>query len=496
MQSVNQKNKLANVSLEINDGSTISDLNWYTSDENYKYVLIGTNSGQVILVDLGQSVTVMSFEKHGSGITTCLWVKDEPGTFITVGKNSGRITFWNVSKKSYNNIVKASDSSIKNMIMLSDSSKLLLTIDNGAVVIFDLRLKKAVFALEPNHSETIFDLKYNPLNYGAFATCSYDSSIKIWDLTTQKIISNIRLDYLAHTSGTIVDGTIPGSNQSNSSAASGHRSFSSNSLDNRIIAVYCLKWSPKDKDLLASGDSNGMFRIFDVSKQKMITCLRLGNKDEPHVTGIDWDNHDNLIATCNTSIFYCSFVSGKLNIVKIFKLNTIPNQCKFDPFDNSFFAAGCSDSTLKIFSVSKDEPAFNLTGHQQKVFGIAFNPQRKGVIATTSDDSNVGVFDLSTKNFFFMSGHTDKSRYIIWLNDYPQILISGSWDGSVRFWNVDLKICVFVLNQHYSDVYGIDISPHHPFVLTTCSRDNSIRFWNINLFPKNHVRFVFFNVFR
>jgi hypothetical protein len=39
--------------------------------------------------------------------------------------------------------------------------------------------------------------------------------------------------------------------------------------------------------------------------------------------------------------------------------------------------------------------------------------------------------------------------------------------------------CIGEISEHYSDVYGIDLSPHHPFLLTTCSRDNSIRFFNI-----------------
>jgi WD40 repeat protein len=69
-----------------------------------------------------------------------------------------------------------------------------MTLENGSAAVYDVEKRKNIFCLEPNHSNTIFDIKYSPLLYGVFATCSYVSIIKIWDLTQNKIISNIDID--------------------------------------------------------------------------------------------------------------------------------------------------------------------------------------------------------------------------------------------------------------------------------------------------------------
>jgi len=55
--------------MELKLSSNITALAWYTLDENYKYVLIGTNDGSILLLDLDQQIIINSFEKHTNGIS-------------------------------------------------------------------------------------------------------------------------------------------------------------------------------------------------------------------------------------------------------------------------------------------------------------------------------------------------------------------------------------------------------------------------------------------
>lgn len=444
----------------------MSELNWYTIDENYKYVLVGISNGHTILVDILQSIIIMKFEKFGTLTTNLIWLKNEPGTFISFSKGLGRAAFWNVSKKNYNEIVKFTDGSVIGCVVMPDPNKLLISVDNGSVIIYDLKFRKTVFELPPAHSETIFDLKYNPLNYGIFATGSYDSCIKIWDINKNKIISNLRVDHIA-------------SIQEKKKLEEPER-----------VTIYSLKWSVNDKNLLASGDSKGHVRIWDISKNKMQTNIKLSSALEPHIIGIDWENGNNILASCLDSVYILKYENQKLSIYKTFKVGNNTFQVKFNPYDTSSFAVGCQDNTIKIYTDVNDKPLKTLTGHTKKVFGLAYNSRKKNILASTSDDFRVGIWDLEGSTNYFLTGHTNNTRQALWLPDFPQILITGSWDGTIRVWNTEMVSCISVINEHYSDVYGLDISPHHPMLLTSSSRDNSVRFWNLAFQPGNYIKLI------
>jgi WD40 repeat protein len=393
-----------------------------------------------------------------------VWLKYEPGTFITVTEKSNRVALWNVSKKNYNDIARFSECPILFCQSLNDPTRIFMTLENGAVAIYDLEKRKTVFNLEPNHSDTIFDLKYSPLLYGVCATCSYDSTIKVWDVTQNKIIYNIDVDFITKNTEKKLNPDLK-------------------------TSVYSIAWSPIDKDLLISGDASNSLRLWDITKQKMIIYLKLNpNIKESHIIGIDWDEKtNNIISTCLDTVYIISYSNSKLEITKQILINNSIYQIKYNPFNKKEFAVACFDGSIRFFNVDADQPFKTLTGHSKKVFGIFFNKHIKGLMASTSEDFSVGVWDLESSKSTFLKGHKHNTRHAVWLSDIPNILVTGSWDGVIRIWNVDSASCVAEITEHYSDVYGIDISPDHPYLLTSSSRDNSIRFWNLMGFSNKFI---------
>ena len=67
-----------------------------------------------------------------------------------------------------------------------------------------------------------------------------------------------------------------------------------------------------------------------------------------------------------------------------------------------------------------------------------------------------------------------KVRPLAWNPEFPQILATGSWDGSVIIWDVYKQLPLYKY-QFNSDIYGLDFSVRRPFELAVTSRDLSIQ---------------------
>merc|ERR1719506_904064 len=76
-----------------------------------------------------------------------------------------------------------------------------------------------------------------------------------------------------------------------------------------------------------------------------------------------------------------------------------------------------------------------------------------------------------------LCGHTAYVRGLLWHSELPHILFSGSWDTTIRVWNVADARCLHICHEHHADVYGLTLHPQRPFFLVSSSRDTTLRFW-------------------
>ena len=61
-------------------------------------------------------------------------------------------------------------------------------------------------------------------------------------------------------------------------------------------------------------------------------------------------------------------------------------------------------------------------------------------------------------------------RGLHWHYEICHVLFSGSWDATIRMWDVRNCTCLHVSRDHYSDVYAIATHPSRPFFLASTSR--------------------------
>lgn len=101
-------------------------------------------------------------------------------------------------------------------------------------------MKKSIdYQTEAGHAETVFDLKFCPSNRDIIASCSYDGTVRVWNVNQMKLLA--------------INDTF--------------RNSPLNKEEKHII--YSISWHPTDYKIALSG-SLGYMMIYDALKSRLL----------------------------------------------------------------------------------------------------------------------------------------------------------------------------------------------------------------------------------
>ena len=66
--------------------------------------------------------------------------------------------------------------------------RILFSLKNGALGVYNLKRQTSEFQTETGHFETIFGLEYCSSNKDLLASCSYDGTVRVWNSNNMKLI--------------------------------------------------------------------------------------------------------------------------------------------------------------------------------------------------------------------------------------------------------------------------------------------------------------------
>lgn len=112
---------------------------------------------------------------------------------------------------------------------------------------------------------------------------------------------------------------------------------------------------------------------------------------------------------------------------------------QWDPFNPKRLAVACDDGLVKLWTIPEDglleptnTPESELTAHLDKIYFIRFHPLAKNVLLTASYDMTIKVWDLETKmEKICLNGHVDQIFSFAW-SPCGIYGASVSKDGKIR----------------------------------------------------------------
>lgn len=485
------------------ESGQVIELQWDPKSQLY---ILAAYDHIIILWDYEAGTCVHTFDKQGTGISAMAWMDWAAGSFVSSNHRTGVLKLWNVSLRQAQESVRVPcGGGILGVAFLSGSSKAACCCSDGSILLYDFVTREVVNSTCAGHTDTVFDCCFSPSDPNVVVTCSFDGTLKMWNITELKLLKSFfesesifyscvwspcgRL--LACTS---IKGEVILWNIETGRAVVKYEHHSK--------ASYCIRWhpDPSHSSKLCSTSADGSVVVFDIPLDRLADArsgagILLGsNRKKNNITEVS-----SVLCRidCSSPAFGCAWCPTLHNILCV----------------------GYADSLIRIYdyelSALNPAPIIVLRGHADRVFSCAWSPIVPGLLASGSDDKTIAIWKLDLKSggsvqvhpinngtgilgnvkrslglcespavsdvapLRVLRGHRSNVRALGWNHEHEDVLQSGSWDSVIKVWNARKGVCVQNVNGHVLDVYTVVAHPKRPFTYVSTSRDTTIRTWEM-----------------
>ena len=179
------------------------------------------------------------------------------------------------------------------------------------------------------------------------------------------------------------------------------------------------------------------------------------------------DKSTPMLCTGENSIYLLDYDKNEI-IKEIEQKNKFIYSYGFLP--NNKLATGNSNGAIYIYDTKTGEKEKKVEEHCLLVRNLEFN-KNKNILYSASDDLHINQIDMNTLKLFSpIVGHKEPISDMIY-NDQKDILITSSFDGTIRIWDVKGNYnCIETLELNSKNpIWDIGVSEIGDFIAFTAS---------------------------
>ncbi|MDY6783241.1 MAG: NB-ARC domain-containing protein [Cyanobacteriota bacterium] len=252
--------------------------------------------------------------------------------------------------------------------------------------------------------------------------------------------------------------------------------------------IRSLVFSPSGQTLL-SGSADGTIRLWDIQSGK---CDRLFEGHGAQVWAVDVTSDFAIEGDEKKGVPYLLASASDDLTIKLWDIET--GRCirtlighkdwlrslQFSP-DGRILASGSVDRTIRLWDVATGECLRVLEGHTDITYRLVFIPStsvfsdtRETSLPVPSDarEESPSIASDPKENIPLSASHSTKENGVKWT------LISGSFDRTIRLWNLATGECEKVLSGHANFIYSLAVNGEGT-LLASSSADQTVRLWSL-----------------
>ncbi|MEH2448650.1 MAG: WD40 repeat domain-containing protein [Nostoc sp.] len=257
--------------------------------------------------------------------------------------------------------------------------------------------------------------------------------------------------------------------------------------------INCLAFSSACKNgkalpILASG-SRGETKLWDLSKGELIDTLSeypwviSGLVDE--VNSLAFSSDGQTLVSCGADSTIKLWHVGALDLIDILhKHNGVVRCAAFTP-DGRMLATGGDDRKILFWDLMQRQVAIALSLDDTAAHSLVLS--RDGETLVTGSYRKIKVWRTlpqtgikslkDAEPLHTLMGHSHIVRSLAISAD-GKMLVSGSWDQTIKVWQLETGELLHTLKGHRDRVYAIALSPDAQ-IIASGSADKSIKLWHL-----------------
>jgi WD40 repeat protein len=347
------------------------------------------------------------------------------------------------------------------------------------------------------HTNQLWAVAFTPDGH-TLASASFDQTIKLWHVSTGQCLKTLQ----GHTNQ--VQSVVYGfdGHQQPILASGGedltvklwdaHTGQCLKTLRGHQGQIWAVALSP-DGRTLASGSFDQTLKLWDVETGQCLQTLK-GHTDWIYAVAFSPQGHILASSSVDQTVKLWDVETGQC-------LQTLQGHegpvwsVAFSPIGPSL-VSGSEDLTLKLWDLRTGQCLQTLQGHEGPVWSVAFSPEGH-TVASGSADQTIRLWDVETGQYLqTLQGHTSWVFSVAFASPEAacsiasnrdcsahddaayRILVSGSFDQSVRIWDTGTGQCLKILLGHTNQVRSVALRPDGK-MLASSSADEAIKLWDL-----------------